>query len=318
MRGLNEILLLCISIGKALTLDNETIPPLEAPFRIPPEFQIRIFDKQPHPTLPTLYVEMDVLQGIQDIALLPFNAPFILGRGSVSLFVYATVGIEMRPHPSSMEVFRNFHALWLLYECFVKMLTEHNIRVCQCFSYWKDSPYHAVELGYAGFLKKREEVADGFQAEDANISRIEGLEVEPLPSDTKPIDFSRWRDYSESLVNSSVGALPYKTLVGDFYQNINPANIFVMVYQTIIDRAGRPSRIRILETQFRYLNQRLTINYHRRPEAEIEEMEYETVVRGLAWLPTALLMNHKFAECSFVIFKEGYPKIDGWIRKGLL
>ncbi|KAI4209427.1 MAG: hypothetical protein LQ351_007656 [Letrouitia transgressa] len=311
-------MLLWILISRALTLDNKTIPPLAAAFRIPPEFQIRIFDKQPHPTLPALYVEMDVLQGIQEIALLPFNAPFIIGRESVPLFVYATVGIEMRPHPSSMAVFRNFHALWLLYECCVRMLTEHNIRASQCFSYWKDSPYHAVELGYAGFLKKSEGITDTFQTRDAEFSKIEEKEAEPLPSDTKPIDFSKWRDYSEPLINSSVGALPYKTLVGDFYQDINPAEMFIMVYQAVIDRASRPSRTRIPETQFHYLDQRLTINYHRRPDAGIEEMQYETVVRGLAWLPTALLRNRKFAECSFVIFKEGHPKIDGWIRKGIL
>ncbi|KAL9609285.1 MAG: hypothetical protein Q9167_005937 [Letrouitia subvulpina] len=141
-------------------------------------------------------------------------------------------------------------------------------------------------------------MVDGFQAEAAQNPKTEELEVEPLPSDTKPIDFSRWRDYSEPLVNSSIGALPYKTLAGDFYRNINPAQIFVMVYQTIIDRASRPSRTRISETQFRYINQRLTINYHRRPEAGIEEMDYETVVRGLAWLLTALLRNQKFAEIT--------------------
>ncbi|KAL8747292.1 MAG: hypothetical protein Q9190_000798 [Brigantiaea leucoxantha] len=280
-------------------------------FVIPSNFRVTIQSKEPPTVLDSLYVAMDVMQPIRELALKPWDSHFIIGRPAHSLYVFSEVGIAIRPYPGAVDRLRNYHALWLLYKCFLTMKTERHYRAALCLSYLVQGRAHVFEMGALEFMKKNQHVTEMLPLQSIK-SREESKSSLP-PSNTVPLDYSGWEDVSG---NSTGENSRIKTLIGDFHEAVGMEGFFITLYQTIIDRASRISRTRIADTIFGCQIEGLKIDYHRRPDEGIEEMDYDTVVRGLSFLPIAVVRNRRCAECSFVVLRDGQPKIDGHLRKG--
>ena len=136
---------------------------------------------------------------------------------------------------------------------------------------------------------------------------------------SKAIDFSNWNGIDDVNSNASMPDNRPKicALIGDFTSSpAEPGDFYSAISLTILARASEPAASRgqpIPDTTYTPQQTKLDVNYHPRPEAS-RPASYEAVVRGLAKVVARMRQDDKFLCCNFVIFENGQPTIDGFIR----
>lgn len=271
-----------------------------------------------------------ILEAIRDLCLQPFHAPALPRGMQHHIWTWGVTFAEMTASSQSRGRFEISHALWGFYKCFLEM--ESVLRLWStglCRLFWSQGEQQQ-DLGTVKFTRgppglenatvsrqsasistSTQSLPQASPVTDPNlIERFDEL-LSPLPDPSIPINTSSWNSTSVTGNNNIF------TVVGDYHDIIPPDSAFIAVYETMIDRASSAPRLRrISDTTFQSIRGHLSINYHRRPDEGVEQVEYETLILGLEDLNRQLYIHrHSFFECSYVIHKSGRPVIDGWTRR---
>lgn len=271
-----------------------------------------------------------ILEAIRDLCLPPFHAPALPRGMQHHVWTWGVTFAEMTASSQSRGRFEVSHALWGFYKCFLKM--ESILRLWStgsCRLFWSLGEQQR-DLGTVKFthgppgldnatIPRQSTLIPNAAQVLPQASLVTGKNLierfselpSPPPGSSIPINTSSWNS------TSVIGNNNIFTAVGDYHDIIPPDSAFIAVYETMIDRASSaPRPRRIPDTTFESVRGHLNVNYHRRPKQGVEQIEYESLIRGLEDLNRQLYIHrHSFCECSYVIHKSGRPVIDGWMRR---
>ena len=312
---------------------------LSLPFNPPYRLQISLRKIESPLHFPTLDLQFCILEAIKDVSLRPFNSPFHSTQQFNYRFTFSDAVVRIAPHKTAFATFTISNALFQLYKCFVQLMprgSEREIAGRYCFAYWLIKRGEGQERGTMLFQSIHDHVTiDEHPSDQESPQELEIYQpvsdeqqmaaANSTPRAWEPLDFSRWdNDMPEISVGTTANSGDSVSIrVGDFFGDIPLHPFFIALYQTIIDRASRVPRSDVEDTLFQCekdacRSNPLRIDYHRRPAEGIPKMDYATVIQGIAKLPVLLRRSRggRTQECSFVVFHDRMPVIDGWIRKG--
>ena len=205
------------------------------------------------------------------------------------------IGIVVNPVPGTEEDFDTRYAMWGLYYCTTLISLQQDFHNENC------AVYYASRGGLLAAIRYTMD-PDG----DNNT---------PIPSTAVNTTVNEESDDTRSIT--------YDSLVDDnpkigiklrnFGSPIRRGNEFVATWVTLIERASiTPRRDNIRQHTYRDPTVRVTITYG--PSNGVEYLSYDTVTKGLALVPLAMLQKGSHLGCDFVWYEDERKVGQGSIR----
>ncbi|KAL9046639.1 MAG: hypothetical protein Q9214_000576, partial [Letrouitia sp. 1 TL-2023] len=231
-----------------------------------------------------------VLEAIRDLCIQPFHGPALPNAMRHHVWVWAVTYAEMTASSQSRR-FEVSHALWGFYKCFLKIESVLQLwSTGSCRLFWSQRELGTVKFthgppGLENATMSKQSASVPFSTQvlpqaslvtgQSLVQRFNELHFPP-PDSSVPINTSSWN------LSSVVGNNEVVTAVGDYHDIVPPNSAFIAIYETMIDRASSVPRLRTVpDTTFESIRGHLRVNYHRRPERGVEQIQYETLIRGL-------------------------------------
>ena len=326
------ILLSLLRCCAGLDFINDTANAVEVSilgaFPVPDDFRMSLqTDPRGRYTLSRSSILRIGLYAMRRVALDGWTDRVVERDYSLPLFAETTVAVEAIP-PYRGE-FQNRVFMWGLAVCTTLLVQEgnfveqfcylglgyprnkHNVGIISYVNTTRVDPPAAIPLE-----SNITQIAPQSSSSSNQISRREVFNGGPTAFVPEALDYSGWNSTASSIEDYSTDKNGKITVMaGDWGEQLVDLKLFVTVFESLIDRASKPDRISSIP-DYTYTSEaaKIRINHHPRPEPGLPLPPYEVIAVGLGKLPGTMNVSGVFRECQFVMFLDGRPLVDGYVK----